>query len=108
METREQSKQWTEAGQSAPKKAKKVQSAGKIMATVFWDYKSILLIGCLQKGETIISEYYCNLIDELNGNIEKNDVVYDTKNSFSSRHHTSTQECFTNDKVRRFSKSMNC
>ena len=41
-ETKEQSKQWTEAGGSAPKKAKTVQSAGKVMATVFWDYKGIL------------------------------------------------------------------
>ncbi|CAK9820465.1 Histone-lysine N-methyltransferase SETMAR [Anthophora plagiata] len=36
-ETKEQSKQWTERGESAPKKAKTVPSAGKVMTSVFWD-----------------------------------------------------------------------
>ena len=36
-ETKEQLKQWTSPGERAPKKAKTLLSAGKIMATVFWD-----------------------------------------------------------------------
>ncbi|CAK9833005.1 Mariner Mos1 transposase [Anthophora retusa] len=36
-ETKEQSKQWVSVGESAPKKAKTVPSAGKVMATIFWD-----------------------------------------------------------------------
>jgi hypothetical protein len=36
-ETKEQSKQWIEKGEPCPKKAKTVKSAGKVMATVFWD-----------------------------------------------------------------------
>ena len=36
-ETKEQSKQWTERGESAPKKAKTVPSASKVMASTFWD-----------------------------------------------------------------------
>ncbi|XP_023237730.1 histone-lysine N-methyltransferase SETMAR-like [Centruroides sculpturatus] len=35
--TKEQSKQWTERGESAPKKSKTVPSAGKVMASVSWD-----------------------------------------------------------------------
>lgn len=70
-ETKEQSKQWTEAGGSAPKKAKTIQSAGKVMATVFWDFKGILLIDYLQKGKTINSEYYCNILDQLNVKIRE-------------------------------------
>ena len=57
-EIKEHPKHWTEAGGSEPKKAKTVQSAGKVMASVFWDYKGILLIDYLQKGKTINSEYY--------------------------------------------------
>ena len=38
-EIKEQSKQWTSPGEHAPKKAKRVPSARKIMATVFWDSK---------------------------------------------------------------------
>ncbi|XP_023231277.1 uncharacterized protein LOC111631292 [Centruroides sculpturatus] len=36
-ETKEQSKQWTERGESAPKKEKTVPAAGKVMASVFLD-----------------------------------------------------------------------
>jgi hypothetical protein len=43
-ESKQQSKQWTEADCSAPKKARSVPSAGKVMASVFWDAESILLI----------------------------------------------------------------
>jgi len=36
-ESKQQSKQWTEASCSAPKKTNSVPSAGKVMASVFWD-----------------------------------------------------------------------
>ncbi|XP_055633008.1 uncharacterized protein LOC129773427 [Toxorhynchites rutilus septentrionalis] len=35
-ETKERLKPWTSPGERAPKKAKNVLSAGKVMATVFW------------------------------------------------------------------------
>ena len=41
-ETRNQSRMWTGPGESAPKKAKSVPSAGKVMATIFWDSHGIL------------------------------------------------------------------
>ena len=79
-ETKDQSKQWTDAGGSAPKKAKTVQSAGKVMASVVWDYKGILLIDYLQKGKIINSEYYRNLLDQLNLKIrEKRPGLQQTK-----------------------------
>jgi len=43
-ESKEQSKQWTEAGCSAPKKTRSVPSVGKVMALVFWDAEGILFI----------------------------------------------------------------
>ena len=48
-ETKNQSKMWTGPGESAPKKAKTVPSAGKVMATIFWDSHGIILIDYLQK-----------------------------------------------------------
>ena len=61
-ETKEQSKQWTEKGKSASKKAKKVPSVGKVMASVFWDARSILSTDYLQKGKkstaSIMRTYY--------------------------------------------------
>ena len=43
-ESKQQSKQWTEAGCSAPKKTRSVPSAGKVMASVFWDAEGIMLL----------------------------------------------------------------
>ena len=40
------------------KKFKAQKSAGKIMATVFWDAQSVILVVFLPKGETINSEAY--------------------------------------------------
>lgn len=65
------SQQWVEAGGSAPKKAKSVPSAGKVMASVFWDGKGILLVDYLPKGQTINGEYYANLLDQLDAKIRE-------------------------------------
>jgi len=70
-ETKEQSKQWTEKGESAPKKAKTVPSAGKVMASVFWDARGIIFIDYLQKGRTINGEYYANLLQRLGDEIKE-------------------------------------
>lgn len=64
-ETKIQSMQWTAKGEPAPKKAKTVPSAGKILATVFWDAKGIIFMDCLEKGKTITGLYYANLLDKL-------------------------------------------
>jgi len=66
-ESKQQSKQWTEAGCSAPKKTRSVPSAGKVMALVFWDAEGILFIDYLEKGKTITGEYYSNLLTRLDG-----------------------------------------
>ena len=68
-ETKMQSKQWTAKGETAPKKAKTVFSAGKVMATVFWDSRGVILIDYLQKGKTITGPYYASLLDKLKAEI---------------------------------------
>ena len=70
-ESKQQSKQWTEAGCSAPKKKRSVPSAGKVMALVFWDAEGILFIDYLEKGRTITGEYYSNLLTRLDEKIRK-------------------------------------
>lgn len=69
-ETKEQSKQWTARGESAPKKAKTVPSAGKVMASVFWDARGIIFIDYLPRGKTINGEYYANLLQRLSEEIK--------------------------------------
>ena len=70
-ESKQQSKQWTEAGCSAPKKTRSVPSAGKVMASVFWDAEGILFIDYLEKGKTITGEYYSNLLTRLDEKIRE-------------------------------------
>ena len=67
-ESKQQSKQWTEAGCSAPKKTRSVPSAGKVMASVFWDAEGIWFFVYLEKGKTITGEYYSNLLTRLKKN----------------------------------------
>jgi len=66
-----QSEQWVEAGGSAPKKAKTVPSAEKMMATIFWDSYGVVLIDYLEKGKTINREYYAALLKQLNWRIKR-------------------------------------
>lgn len=69
-EAKQQSKQWKHPGSPPPKKAKTVPSAGKVMASVFWDADGILLIDYLQKGQTINGTYYASLLTQLRENIK--------------------------------------
>ena len=61
-ESKQQSKQWTEADCLAPKS---IPSSGKVMASVFWDAKGVLYIDCLEKDAKIAGEYYFNLLSKL-------------------------------------------
>jgi histone-lysine N-methyltransferase SETMAR len=70
-ELRQQTAEWTEPGCSAPKQVKGSKSSKKIMASVFWDAKGILMIDYLQTGKTITGEYYCSLLDQLDVKIRE-------------------------------------
>jgi histone-lysine N-methyltransferase SETMAR len=70
-ESKQQSKQWTEAGCSAPKKTRSVPSTGKVIASEFWDAEGILFIDYLEKGKTITGEYYSNLLTILDKKINE-------------------------------------
>ncbi|XP_071083885.1 histone-lysine N-methyltransferase SETMAR-like [Haliotis cracherodii] len=65
VQTKEQSKQWTGFASPRPKNFKTQPSAGKVMATIFWDIKGVLLIDYLPRGQTITREYYSDLLDRL-------------------------------------------
>jgi histone-lysine N-methyltransferase SETMAR len=79
-ESKQQSKQWTEVGCSAPKKTRTVPSAVKLMALVFWDAKGILFIDYLEKGKTT-GEYYSNLLTRLDEKIVRKGPVCRRKTS---------------------------
>jgi len=87
-ESKQQSKQWTEARCSAPKKTRSVPSAGKVMALVFWDAEGILFTDYLEKGKTMTGEYYSNLLTRLDEKIcekrlglQKKKIIFQQNNA---------------------------
>jgi len=64
MTRRQNNNEWS-GGIAAHPNAKKFQvqkSAGKVLASIFWDQDNILLIDYLPKGQTIKAEYYSSLL----------------------------------------------
>ena len=70
-ETKEQSKKWTPSGKRALKKAKTVLSAGKVMATVFWDSQGLIYIHYLEKGKMVKGLYYAELLGRFDAKLQK-------------------------------------
>lgn len=64
-ETKEQSKQWRHHGSPRPQKYRVQKSAGKVLASVFWDKDGVLLVRYLRRGQTVNAAYYTSLLDEL-------------------------------------------
>ena len=55
--------QWVGPVSPRPKKFKAQPSAGKVMATVFWDAKGVIMLDFLPKRSTITGVYYASLLD---------------------------------------------
>ena len=64
-ETKQQTMEWWHSGSPCPKKFPVQKSAGKVLASIFWDQDSILLIDYLPKGQTMNVEYYSSLLVQL-------------------------------------------
>ena len=64
-ENKAKSRQWVGPGSTRPKKFKTKPSAGKVMATVFWDAKGVIMLDFLPKRSTITGVYYANVLDQL-------------------------------------------
>jgi hypothetical protein len=74
VETKGQSKQWMHA--QSPNKLnqfKQILSARKLIATVFWDRKGVLMVDFMQQGSTM-SEVYCETLKKVCRAIQKKDV----------------------------------
>ncbi|KAJ4446219.1 hypothetical protein ANN_12913 [Periplaneta americana] len=64
-ESKQQSMEWSHTALPRKKKFKQIMSTRKIMCTVFWDRKGVLLIEFLPRGETINRETYCRTLRKL-------------------------------------------
>ena len=56
-ENKTQSRQWVGPGSPKPKKFKTQPSAGKVMATIFWDAQGVIMLDFLAKKSTITGMY---------------------------------------------------
>ncbi|KAJ4435424.1 hypothetical protein ANN_18039 [Periplaneta americana] len=64
-ETKQQSMHWRHSGSPVRTKFKQTLSVRKVMCTVFWDRKGILLIDFLPRGETVNADRYCETLRKL-------------------------------------------
>jgi histone-lysine N-methyltransferase SETMAR len=92
LESKQQSKHWTEAGCSVPKQTRSVPSAGRVMALVFWGGEGILFIDYLENGKTITGEYYSNLLIRLDKTIsakrpglQKKKIIFHQDNALAHK-----------------------
>ena len=70
-ESKQESMEWKHHGSPATRKFKVQKSAGKVMASVFWDKDGLLLINYLQSHRTITGKYYSDLLVQLREAIKK-------------------------------------
>ena len=56
------SRQWVGPGSPRPKKFKTQPSAGKVMATVFWDTKGVIMLGLFTQEKYNNWSVLCNLV----------------------------------------------
>ena len=57
--------EWGHCSSTRPQKFRVQKSAGKVLASIFWDQFGTLLIDYLPKGQTINAEYYSSLLVQL-------------------------------------------
>ncbi len=61
-ESKRSSMEWRKKDEGAPTKAKVTPSAGKVLCTVFWDMKGVLVIDFLHEQRTMNAAYYSALL----------------------------------------------
>jgi histone-lysine N-methyltransferase SETMAR len=59
------SMEWKHPGSRMKKNFNATPSAGKVLMTVFWDARAILLIDFLERGNTINAARYCQTLEKL-------------------------------------------
>lgn len=70
-ETKQESMQWKHKASPPPKKFRTQPSAGKIMATIFWDCEGILLLDYMPHKTSITGESYANQLRMLRDAIKE-------------------------------------
>ena len=77
------------------RRQKRFQSAGKIMATVFWDSRGIIFTDYLEKRRTITGQYCVDLLDRFDAELKKTASFSEKKVLF---HHNDTLFSFVRNR----------
>jgi len=83
QKTKQQSMEWRHSGSPRPKNFRVQKSAGKVLASIFWDQDGILLIDYLPNGQTINTEYYSSLLVQLKDILKEKRPRSSPKGSYS-------------------------
>ena len=70
-ESKESSKQWKHSSSPTPEKFRARPSAGKVMASVFWDFRVVIHIDYLSKGHKINAAYYQKAFRDVHAAIKR-------------------------------------
>ena len=70
-ETKQALKQWKHKELPTLTKFKVVSSASKVMATVFWDMRGVLLVEFQEHSRTGNASSYCSLLEQLKTDMNK-------------------------------------
>jgi len=62
LETKKASKEWRHTSSPKPKKFRTQPSAGKVILTLFWDDRGVILEHCMPRGTTVTSATYADLL----------------------------------------------
>ena len=84
LESKRQSMEWQQVNSPSKKNFKTQPSAGKVMCTVFWDRKGVILLDFLKPGQTIDSDRYIATLTKLKAPISR--VRPEKKTTFLLQH----------------------
>ena len=62
LETKKASKEWGHTSSPKPKKFRTQRSAGKVMLTLFWDERRVILEHYMTRGNTVTCATYADLL----------------------------------------------
>src|ERR1700729_3834548 len=74
------SMQWKTPGSPTPVKPRAQKSAGKVMLTVFWDAKGVILKEYLHHGNTVNGHYYADLLTKVRKAVTRKRGISRTQN----------------------------
>ena len=71
-ESKRRSMEWKHVSSPVKKKFKSQKSLRKVMLTVFWDRNGPITISFLERGNTVNSENYCELLTQVKKTLRTN------------------------------------